>query len=304
LILFYGRGDDPPLQTAVEAARELEQDLIWLDQCGLDRADLLVSVTEHGATGVLTLDGRSVELDAISGIYARPLDIPRSHADTLARARSETFHELFLEWLELAPTLVVNRPSDMDSNGSKPYQAQLIGAAGFDVPETLVTSSPEEARAFWRDHERVIFKSISGVRSIVTELDESQAARLDRLRDLPVQLQQMVSGEDVRVHVIGKQVFACAITSEATDYRYAHYHGNAADLSPIDLPVDVSDRCLLLSQQLQLPFCGIDLRRSPSGQWVCFEVNPMPAYTYFERETGLPISRALITLLATGTRKS
>ena len=114
----------------------------------------------------------------------------------------------------------------------------------------------------------------------------------------------MVSGEDVRVHVVGKQVFACAITSEATDYRYAHYHGNAADLSPIDLPLDVSDRCLLLSQRLRLPFCGIDLRRSPSGQWVCFEVNPMPAYTYFERETGLPISRALIRLLASGTLKS
>ena len=67
LILFYGRGDDPPLQKAIETARELEQDLIWLDQCALDRADLLVSVTDHGATGVLTIDGRSVELDAISG---------------------------------------------------------------------------------------------------------------------------------------------------------------------------------------------------------------------------------------------
>jgi glutathione synthase/RimK-type ligase-like ATP-grasp enzyme len=205
-----------------------------------------------------------------------------------------------LEWLEIAPGLVVNRPSDMESNGSKPYQAQLIAECGFEVPETLVTSDPDEARAFWKQYERVVFKSISGVRSIVTELDEAHAGRLDQLRSLPAQFQAYVPGEDVRVHVVGDATFACVIESGAMDYRYAQRQGCEARLSPLELPRRVSSRCVALARRLHLPFCGIDLRRTPDGRWVCFEVNPMPAYTYFENESGLPISRALINLLSNG----
>jgi hypothetical protein len=48
---------------------------------------------------------------------------------------------------------------------------------------------------------------------------------------------------------------------------------------------------------MDLPLAGVDLRRRPDGRYVCFEVNPMPAYTYFEAQTGLPIRRALAELL-------
>jgi glutathione synthase/RimK-type ligase-like ATP-grasp enzyme len=205
-----------------------------------------------------------------------------------------------LEWLEISPKLVVNRPVDMESNSSKPFQSQLIAKVGFDVPETLVTSDPDEARAFWNEHERVVFKSISGVRSIVTEMNAEHVARLDRLRTLPVQFQAHVSGDDVRVHVVGEETFACVIESEATDYRYSARQGVEARLSPSDLPESVSSRCIELARSLRLPFCGIDLRRAPDERWVCFEVNPMPAYTYFENGTSLPISEALIELLSTG----
>jgi glutathione synthase/RimK-type ligase-like ATP-grasp enzyme len=49
----------------------------------------------------------------------------------------------------------------MASNHSKPYQAQLITKAGFDVPDTLVTNDPDRALAFRSRHKKVIYKSIS-----------------------------------------------------------------------------------------------------------------------------------------------
>jgi glutathione synthase/RimK-type ligase-like ATP-grasp enzyme len=300
MILVYGRGDDAPVRAALDAAREHDVPMIWLDQSMLDRHDLLLSMESGSARGLLSLDGCQMDLGSISGIYARPLELPSAWRDELARTRAHAFHELFLEWLEIAPRLVVNRPSDMESNSSKPYQSQLIALAGFDVPETLVTSDPDDARAFWREYGRVIFKSISGVRSIVTELDDAHAAHLDRLTSLPVQLQAFVTGEDVRVHVVGERTFGCLVESGATDYRYAWRQGADARLASMDLPACVSSRCVELAQRLRLPFCGIDLRRTANGRWVCFEVNPMPAYTYFENETGLPISRAVIDLLASG----
>jgi len=67
--------------------------------------------------------------------------------------------------------------------------------------------------------------------------------------------------------------------------------------TPIDLPQEIQQRCISLAEHLCLPLCGIDLRHTPEGAWVCFEVNPMPAYTYFEDNSGLPISRAIVDLL-------
>ena len=38
--------------------------------------------------------------------------------------------------------------------------------------------------------------------------------------------------------------------------------------------------------------------RTSRGEYYCFEVNPSPAYSYFEEETSQPISRAVVDYLA------
>jgi glutathione synthase/RimK-type ligase-like ATP-grasp enzyme len=188
----------------------------------------------------------------------------------------------------------------MYSNGSKPLQIQLIGDAGFLVPETLVTSDQAEAREFWRRHGRVVYKSASGVRSIVQELDDRAATRLGRLETLPVQFQEFVAGVDVRVHVVGTRTFAAEIVGSGTDYRYSALQGGQATLTATELAPELMARCVALSRQMELPLSGIDLRRRPDGAYVCFEVNPMPAYTYFQAHSGLPISQALSEMLMAG----
>jgi len=302
MILFYGRLDDPPLRRTVEALQEEGVPYLLLEQTALDREDLRIDVGPHGVDGILVVAGQIVALDSISSVYARPLELPQRAFGPAGAARAQLLHEQLFEWLDIAPALVINRPRAMQTNASKPLQAQLIGAAGFAVPETLVTSDPDEVRAFQRQHGRVIFKSTSGVRSIVRELDQPAIARLKLLSALPTQFQAYVPGMDVRVHVVGRHAFAAAIDSPAIDYRYAARDGVEAELTPIDLDEPVAARCIDLARQLELPLAGVDLRRRPDGQYVCFEVNPMPAYTYFEAHTGLPISRALATLLIEGER--
>ncbi|HEV7657865.1 MAG TPA: hypothetical protein VGP36_24450 [Mycobacteriales bacterium] len=298
MIVFYGRQDDPPLALAVEAAAELGVDYVVVDQARLDRHHLMVEVGPAGVRGELWVDRRRIALEAATGVYARPLEPASYWRDEITRLRAETLQRAFVEWLDYAPGLVINRPAAMESNCSKPYQAQLIARAGFAVPDTLVSSDPDEIAAFRAGHGRVIYKSVSGIRSIVRELDDTAAARLPAVRDLPAQFQSYVSGQDVRVHVVGTETFATAVRSDAVDYRYAAQDGLAAELTSVDLPPEVRERCLELSALLQLPFCGIDLRRDGDGGWVCFEVNPMPAYSYYQAHTGVPISTALARLVA------
>lgn len=298
MIVIFGRDDDPPIALVLEALQERDVPYRFVDVRALDSDGLQLDAGSGGLTGCLRVAGQRLPLDAISSVYARPLSPGRQWRDAgAARCAAQRFDD-FVAWLDIAPALVVNRPSAMNSNNSKPMQAQWIGPAGFAVPQTLITSCADEARAFWKKHGRVIFKSISGVRSIVRELDADSARRLELLRYLPVQFQAYVPGVDLRVHVVGTRCFAAEVHSGATDYRYAR-GSEGTQLRACSLPAEVASRCVELVRTLDLPFAGIDLRQRPDGEYVCFEVNPMPAYSYYESNTGLPISLALADLLVT-----
>lgn len=295
-VLFFGHTRDDPLAAAIEAAAALRLSHVVLDQEHLARThDIVIDVGPDAARGRILAPGAELDLAAVTAVYARPLALTAT-GDAAAQARAACFTAAFVEWLRGAPCLVVNRPEAMASNGSKPYQLQLIARARFLVPETLVTNVPEEALAFRERHGRVVYKSISGIRSIVSVLDDAALGRLELIRELPVQFQAYVEGVDVRVHVVGDRCFATSVRSDAVDYRY----GDGARLDPVELEPDVAARCVALAAQLGLPLCGIDLRRRPDGEYVCFEVNPMPAYSYYSRATGQPIATALAELLAGG----
>jgi glutathione synthase/RimK-type ligase-like ATP-grasp enzyme len=240
-----------------------------------------------------------VVLDEATGLYLR-LTAPRQNhqrPDPLRQQRHEAALALVCGWAEVAGLRVANRPSAMASNSSKPYQAALIRRVGFSVPDTIVTNDPDQVRRFQRRHGRLVYKSTSGVRSIVHELTPGRAATLERVRNLPTQFQQLLTGTNVRVHVIGRQTFACEIATETVDYRYRE-GASGARMEPVDLPPDVRTRCLELAAALDLPLAGIDLLRDPTGEWWCFEVNPSPAYSCFEEPTGLPMAAALTRWLS------
>jgi len=201
-------------------------------------------------------------------------------------------------WIEVSPALVVNRPSTMASNSSKPYQAALIRASGLDVPDTLVTTDANAAMAFHDLHGSVIYKSTSGVRSIVSRLGPEHKDRLIDVGNCPTQFQQYIPGADYRVHVVGDRVFAAQIVSDADDYRYAGRSGNSTEIRACTLEPDLVNRCRRLAAELGLLFAGVDLRRSPEGRWYCFEVNPSPGFTFYQEATGQKIAESVAGLLA------
>jgi glutathione synthase/RimK-type ligase-like ATP-grasp enzyme len=264
-------------------------------------------ITGDSVTGSLTIDGRHHALEDVHGVYTRLMDfqalpeVATEPAGSDRRLLARDWHDTVSRWCEIAPSRVVNRAAPMGSNSSKPFQAQAITRRGFFTPETLITNDPALARAFIAEHRRVIYKSISGVRSIVREVDADDLGRLNQIRSCPVQFQAYVEGRNVRVHTIGNEVFATSISTEATDYRYAHRNeGEPAVLEPAELSDDVAAQCLALARDLELPFAGIDLKMTPRDEVYCFEVNPSPAYSYYESHTGQPISAAIARYLMGG----
>lgn len=307
MILVGGIPSEQPLALAIEAAERAGVPVVALNQREIREWDVDVVLCDGHVEGTLTGPGGVWSLDAFAGVYLRfvePASLPDLRCDgddgpdAELLGRAQALHDIVVDWTEIAPVRVANRLSASSSNLSKPYQMQLIEDCGFAVPPTLVTNDPGELRRFAREHGRVVYKSVSSVRSIVTELVPARARQIGRIRNLPTQFQALVEGTDVRVHVVGTEVFATEVRTEAVDYRYAGRDGHDVEMEAYELPELIRARCVDLGEALALPFCGVDLRRTPGGEWVCFEVNPSPAYSYYEGHSGQAISDALVRYLS------
>lgn len=305
LILLWGLATERPFEVMCEELGRQGLPTFLLDQRDVGEVEIELSVgAEVG--GRLRVRGREVDLRSVTAAYVRPCDsrllpaVSRAGPGSPLWLHATSLADALSTWCELTDALVVNRFSSMGSNGSKPYQLDLIRRQGFSVPDTLVTTDADAVRAFRERHGEVIYKSVSSVRSIVARLGPEQLARLEDVASCPTQFQQYVPGTDHRVHVVGREIFPCEIACAATDYRYPG--DESVELRACRLPAEVEERCFRLAASMNLPVAGIDLRRTPDGEWFCLEVNPSPAYSYYQAHAGLPISEAVARLLASAGR--
>ena len=289
-VLLWGVPGDSPIMAAYTALQELGCPTLFLDQWKVADTgfDLAVSYGVDGEIstgGVLRYGGSTYDLSTIRAAYMRPNDpTEMSHVIRVGPESELWRHATKLErdlmtWADLTPVLVVNRFSAMSANGSKPYQMNWIASLGFNVPETLITTDEAAASAFWEEHGEVVYKSISGTRSIVSRLREEHRERLTGLGACPTQFQQYIPGTEYRVHVVGEQVYACRIVSNADDYRYAI---DPVEFTACELEAPITHLCRNAGAEMGLPLAGIDLRCTPAGVWYCLEVNPSPEFTAFE----------------------
>ena len=302
MILLWGLPEDDPLEAVFRVLQRAGVPVILVNQYEVLDSSLRLRVACE-VEGVLRVGVQETRLEQISAAYIRPYDSTMLLRGRAADPRSSAYrHAMEFDaclraWLEMTPAYVVNPMRAMAGNNSKPFQAAQIQAMGFRIPETVVTTDPETVLAFWERHGRVIYKSLSGVRSIVSRLSSAHMSRLGDITWCPTQFQQYVSGTDVRVHIVGDRLFACEILSDADDYRYAGCQGLSVEMRPYNLPSDCANRCLELCQAMDLAVAGVDLRRTPDDRWYCFEVNPSPGFTYFQTQTGQAVDQAIGELL-------
>jgi hypothetical protein len=259
-----------------------------------------------GPVGYIAGPDWQLDLDELTGVYVRFLGAegrlpPPNIGPEAVPAMYYEYDAGLMVLLDDLPCAVVNRLGGGMSNNSKAYQALLIRQCGLKTPPTLVTNDPEAVHRFYEECQgEVIYKSLSGIRSIVRRVQPEQLSRLSLLRHSPAQFQSFIPGENVRVHTVGDQLFATRVRTEAVDYRYASRDGHDVEMEPATLPPAIAESCLRIARELDLLLTGIDLKETPDGDYYCFEVNPCPGFLYYEKYTGQPISTALAGLLHHG----
>lgn len=199
--------------------------------------------------------------------------------------------------------LWINDPHKDAAASHKPWQLELARRVGLHTPETLITNDPDEARAFWDAHDgRVIYKGFIASLHAWREtrvLQQAERTLAESVRFAPVIFQEFVPGiADLRVTVIGDQVFAAAMTLKPEDYAAdvrMNLHNN---YQAHELPEDLRSKLLTFMRTLGLEYGAVDFRLTPDGEYVFFEVNPAGQFLYVEHATQQPITQALANRLA------
>ncbi|MFE6912218.1 ATP-grasp ribosomal peptide maturase [Streptomyces erythrochromogenes] len=164
----------------------------------------------------------------------------------------------------------VNHPLRVAAADYKPAQLALAQRLGLAVPPTIVTNDPHDAREFVSIHDRVIYKTLrwtpyqrDGV-PVTGWADPVTAAEIDEsLRVAPHLFQAVVDKvADLRVLIVGRQVFAVRITSGLLDWRKDY---SALSYSVVDLPAPVERALLAYLDHYGLRSGSFDLSEDQKG---------------------------------------
>jgi glutathione synthase/RimK-type ligase-like ATP-grasp enzyme len=211
---------------------------------------------------------------------------------------------------------MVNEPSRMRLAEDKGIQLRLARQLGLAVPETLITNSPQRARAFCERFPEVVFKLINCPRVVEGDfiswigtslLTANDVAALDHLVASPGIFQRRIPKRcDLRLTIVGNQVFPVEIHSQVDSRTAVDFRRTWLDEVPLvhqihALPPEVHQQCLALARGLGLATCAIDLVLTPEGEYVFLEVNPGGQWGWIEAATHLPITEALVDLFIEGS---
>lgn len=291
LILLWGLPEEEPLAAVRDALHARGAQTVMVDQ----RRALSTHLLSRPEAPVLRMPDGDIPLAEVTAVYPRPYPrVPAVRADRpghlVARRHVARLERELWRWTATTTATVVNRPAAAASNSTKPIQTRVARTCGFDVPDTLLTNDLGQARAFAARHGLVVYKGSGGTRTYTGLLDLADTRRLERLSTCPTYFQRYIAGTNVRVHVVGTDVFPVEIICDAIDYRAA-----PREMGPVRLPEPVAERCRAVTKALDLLVAGLDLIRTPHGDWYFLEANPSPAFTFYpdRDEVGAAIARLL-----------
>jgi glutathione synthase/RimK-type ligase-like ATP-grasp enzyme len=241
------------------------------------------------------------KLDPSASYYCRIINLASVQTDLTLAHRWLGLLTGLTAYLEQIPGIVINSPNCRNDNGSKPLHELALQYYGLKVPPSITSSDRSKLTQFTQQYQKAIVKAISGIRA------DSRLISLKELDNFhstqgPIHLQQYISGDDVRVHVVGDKYQAELIQCPTVDYRL---DSDLAEHFPHhQLPPELAQRLINATKAFGLVFAGWDFKRTPAGEYWCLEANPMPGYDVYDRRCDGKVSELLLELLQLGHKSA
>lgn len=247
---------------------------------------------------------RSIDLDQVKSVWwRRPQsfvlheDIKKPSHQHFAfneckEAISGLWYSLDCKW--------VNDPAKDEIAHRKLYQLKLAKKIGLTIPETCISNIEYDVSAFINEQKReaVICKSFSATEQEWREtrlVKNEEQTKLSSVKYAPVIFQEYIDAVyDIRVTVVGNNIFPAAIYSQETSYKVdCRMDIGRAQIEAVELPEEVNQKLLRLMNELDLTYGAIDLRLTPNNEYVFLEINPAGQWLFIEEKTKQPITKAV-----------
>jgi len=247
-----------------------------------------------------------VPVDAVTAVYwRRPTRYRLDHPDPRLAAWSRREHDAGLRAaLWSLPVTWVNHPRN-NAATTKPDQITAAARLGLAVPETLITDDPEQAREFVSRFE-CITKTFTGSPApepgdVGADIVFTQPVSADEIDDSVAvtahMFQQRIAAvHDLRVTVVGGDVFAAQAKTTALDWRTERpeWEPVATEL----LPGGIAEASVTMCADFGLMYGALDFARDDKGRCWFYELNPNGQFGFVTQRTGLPIAEAIAARLA------
>ncbi|MCY1075356.1 MvdC/MvdD family ATP grasp protein [Archangium lansingense] len=316
-ILIVTHSQDNEAPRAVRRALESRGERVYRFDSDLFPTEIQLSLDEAGGGRLSGPDG-ALDLSEVSAIWYRRnatgAGIPKDMDEQLRKPSVEESRRLLFGMMTALGVFQLDALDVIRRAEHKPLQLKLARALGMDVPRTLMTNDPEAVRAFAascpggvvtkmmasfavydeRGREQVVF---------TTPLEASELEDLEGLDLCPMTFQErLAKAVELRVTVVGEQVMAAAIDSQALPKAREDWRREGAALvdawKPYTLPEPVRVQSLQLMEALGLNYGAFDFIVTPEGRHVFLEVNPAGEFMWLMRNPGLPIDEALADVLS------
>ncbi|MDG9722544.1 ATP-grasp ribosomal peptide maturase [Streptomyces sp. DH41] len=310
-VLVVTNLDDPTADVVISELHDRDVPVVRLDSGDFPHAlSVAATITSNGVEGTLSTPSRTADLTEVRSLYyRRPSGFAFPHLeDQDARfAVAQARYGLGGILASLPSCRYVNHPHHIGDAEFKPSGLIAAARAGFRLPPTTITSDPDTARAFIKQHGPAIYKPlaaplyrIDGVSSVVKvaevtadDIDETVAGTAHLFQ------QRVDKTADVRVTVIGEHVFAVRIGSDLLDWRTDY---SRLTYSVVPLPHGIAESLHAYLSHFGLVFGAFDFAIDREGRWWFLECNPSGQWYWLEHETGLPMLAAMADLLERKSR--
>jgi glutathione synthase/RimK-type ligase-like ATP-grasp enzyme len=331
-IVIVTQTDDPHSDDVIITLQQMGQDPIRVNTDeipGDTRISLAWGNNEQPFDAIIDVlsSGRVMNSGSVRSVWWRRPGLFGLPDDLSLREREfaadEINHALRSLWACL-DCYWISEPEHIRQASWKGEQLLRARRLGFEVPRTLVTTDPEEARKFfYACGGQMVFKvmtdpflgavavsrkypdeEIEPYETVTTLVTEADLDMLDSVRAAPCLFQEYVPKKfELRVTVIGDQLFAAEIHSQEDERTSVDWRNYDVDIPyrAASLPPQVAQRCMDMVKSYGLNFSAIDIIVTPDDRFVFVENNPNGQFIFVENKLPeLAMTEALAACLVRG----
>lgn len=235
------------------------------------------------------------------------MSIPKDYLSSILSLHEEGYSLIFGTYPDC---LWVSNPYAIKKASNKLTQLLTAEKFEFKIPKTIFSSAPKDIEDFRSQVGDLVMKplglpyaKVNGVNTwlYATLIPSHQKMDYEGLGITPMIFQERITKVfDLRVTVIGEQVFGCKIVSKDLDWRLSQSKADTI-YTPFTLENSFAQKCIEMTRYLGLNFGAFDFVKSIEEEIFFLEVNPNGQWGFIEEKTGLPLSKAMAELLVCST---